>query len=56
MGHSCPDCGCACYCGGDIDDVILDDTPEQSRCTCCDEDRHVGDDDEDDWRDDEDQP
>ena len=18
--HDCPECGCACYCGGDIDD------------------------------------
>lgn len=21
MSHSCIDCGCSCYCGGDIDDA-----------------------------------
>lgn len=22
--HACPECGQACYCGGDIDDIELD--------------------------------
>lgn len=22
MGHTCPDCGQACYCGADIDDCM----------------------------------
>ena len=22
--HTCPECGSACYCGGDIDDIELD--------------------------------
>lgn len=52
MAHSCPDCGSACYCGGDIDDCIFDDTPEQNSCTCC-FDRDESDD-YDDWYEDED--
>lgn len=49
MAHSCPDCGQMCYCGGDIDDMCTDDTPQQERCihneqdTC---DAEVVDDDE----------
>ena len=22
MAHECPDCGCQCHCGGDIDDLL----------------------------------
>jgi hypothetical protein len=33
MAHTCPDCGLVCYCGGDIDDCIFDNTDEQFRCT-----------------------
>lgn len=33
MAHSCPECGCACYCGGDIDDICFDEAP--SGCSCC---------------------
>jgi hypothetical protein len=35
MAHDCPDCGVACYCGGDIDDILLQDTPESDACTHC---------------------
>lgn len=35
MAHSCPDCGQACYCGGDIDDIFLDETLEEQFCTHC---------------------
>ena len=33
MAHSCPDCGCTCYCCGDIDDIDFGET--FSGCTCC---------------------
>lgn len=36
MAHSCPECGLICYCGGDIDDICLDDDA-QLRCSHCDE-------------------
>jgi hypothetical protein len=37
MAHSCPNCGQACYCGGDIDDAFdVDDSEDY--CTHCDED------------------
>lgn len=32
MAHACPDCGSACYCGGDIDDI---DLGEVDNCSCC---------------------
>jgi hypothetical protein len=35
MAHTCPECGLVCYCGGDIDDCIFDDTPEQDACGHC---------------------
>ncbi len=37
MAHSCPVCSCLCHCGGDIDDIEFDDTPEAMACTCCDD-------------------
>jgi hypothetical protein len=33
--HECPNCGQACDCGGDIDDLQLDDTVEQEECMHC---------------------
>lgn len=30
--HECPDCGSACDCGGDIDDMLMSGTPEEARC------------------------
>lgn len=35
MAHTCPDCGCVCYCNGDIDDCVLDDRAAENICTCC---------------------
>ena len=32
MAHTCPDCGSACYCGGDIDDIFFEDN---DRCNHC---------------------
>ncbi len=25
MAHTCPDCGMVCYCGGDIDDIEMEE-------------------------------
>lgn len=36
MAHSCPECGSACYCGGDIDDCLLDFDEDVEACTHCD--------------------
>lgn len=36
MAHSCPECGSACYCGGDIDDLFFEGTRAEALCTCCD--------------------
>lgn len=33
--HTCPECGCACYCGGDIDDIDTGDEEAENGCTCC---------------------
>lgn len=44
MAHSCPECGQVCYCGGDIDDILLSGTPEEDRCGHCDEDEFDDDD------------
>ena len=33
--HSCPECGSACYCGGDIDDIDTGDEEAEDGCTCC---------------------
>lgn len=35
MSHSCPNCGQECYCGGDIDDINMEDTEEEEGCTHC---------------------
>lgn len=48
MAHSCPDCGSACYCGGDIDILFDDDSDEAVGCTCCTHDDMPY---EDDWDD-----
>jgi hypothetical protein len=48
MAHSCPDCGSVCYCSGDIDDCLIDDTEDQNACLhCFDEDSREDDCDED---------
>lgn len=34
MAHSCPECGCLCHCGGDIDDIDWgEDCEEADKCT-----------------------
>lgn len=38
MAHSCPICDQYCFCGGDIDDILLDGTKEQENCDHCDDD------------------
>uniref|UniRef100_A0A6H2A486 Uncharacterized protein n=1 Tax=viral metagenome TaxID=1070528 RepID=A0A6H2A486_9ZZZZ len=35
MGHHCPECYAQCHCGGDIDDLMFDDTEDALRCTHC---------------------
>lgn len=35
MAHSCPECDATCYCGGDLDDVLLE--AGQAGCTHCDD-------------------
>jgi hypothetical protein len=35
MAHSCPDCGSACYCGGDIDDIFFEGSEEEMACIHC---------------------
>lgn len=37
MAHSCPECWQVCYCGGDIDDILLSGTREENRCGHCDD-------------------
>ena len=33
--HNCPECGSACYCGGDIDDIDVGDQEAEDDCTHC---------------------
>lgn len=33
--HTCPECGQACYCGGDVDDIDTGDEEAEEGCTCC---------------------
>jgi hypothetical protein len=43
MSHECPDCGYWCYCGGDIDDCLLNFDEDVDQCTHCDSDDEVDD-------------
>lgn len=45
--HTCPECGSACYCNGDLDDIDVGDEEAEDNCTCCAEE-DAGDYDEDD--------
>lgn len=45
MAHTCPDCGQTCYCRGDIDDCIFDDTVDHVLCEHCDDEATY----EDEW-------
>lgn len=47
--HTCPECGQACYCGGDIDDCDFGDVEAEINCEHCDGT-------EDDWFDGDQQP
>lgn len=38
MAHPCPECGTACYCGGDIDDLVVRDLDAEFNCTHCEDD------------------
>lgn len=44
--HDCPECGQACYCGGDIDDIDVGDQQAIQGCTHCSDlpDKDYGDD------------
>ncbi len=33
--HSCPECGQACYCNGDVDDIDVGDEEAEDNCTHC---------------------
>lgn len=35
MAHECPDCYMMCYCGGDIDDLLLNYEDDVVGCTHC---------------------
>jgi hypothetical protein len=35
MSHECPECGCTCHCGGDIDDCCFNFEHYQNACTHC---------------------
>jgi len=46
--HTCPTCGQACYCNGDLDDCYVGDRYAEENCQCCDgEEAGDGDFDED---------
>ena len=32
MAHNCPECESICYCGGDIDDLLLNDESDINAC------------------------
>lgn len=32
MAHECPECGLMCYCGGDIDDLLMNGIDEEIHC------------------------
>lgn len=51
MAHSCPECDSVCHCGGDIDDVILEEG--EATCTHCD-DQESEYEEWDDWEDEDD--
>ena len=59
MAHSCPDCGQACYCNGDIDDCFFEESEEAMKCTHwkeCDPDNFDEQDQDKDYLEDEKEP
>jgi hypothetical protein len=49
MAHECPECADLCHCGGDIDDLLLNEDSAVNRCSHC-LGKSTGDDDTD-WED-----
>ena len=47
--HSCPECGCACYCNGDIDDIDAGDENAENNCDHCAD--SIGNEEPEDWHD-----
>lgn len=37
MAHECPECWQVCYCGKDIDDMLMNRDEDVNRCTHCSE-------------------
>lgn len=54
MAHPCCMCGSECYCGGDIDDVIVSHTPGTCEGCGCEEFWDSDGDHDDSWDDDQD--
>lgn len=44
MAHECDGCGSVCYCGGDIDDMLMIGTREALMCGHCDDAEDVDED------------
>ena len=38
MAHECPECGIACHCNGDIDDLLLPNEHHEAACEHCPDD------------------
>lgn len=51
MAHECPECGMKCHCGGDIDDIVFPDTPEELACTHCEDGDYEWNEDDEEWLD-----
>ena len=45
MAHECPNCWQTCFCNGDIDDCLFENTIEQNNCHHCPDEDEEGDDD-----------
>lgn len=54
MAHNCPNCGSACYCNGDIDDIFGCNLGAEDDCCHCDDDDDADYDDQ--WEDGNDGP
>lgn len=52
MAHECPECGLSCHCGGDIDDMLLNNDRYVHGCShCWNEDEPYDLTDDEDWDD-----
>ena len=43
MAHECPECGDRCHCGGDVDDLVFNDTRYEIMCKHCPDEGYEGD-------------